>query len=338
MNIKKHGKINTLLVGCGNIAGGFEFDQSILPSTHAGAYKYHSDFNITACVDPDDIRLKQFSVDWEVKYTFLNMKEVIESGLDFDVVSICSPTQYHYSNICDVLKLKSKPKLIFCEKPLAKKYEEAIDIVRMCEQAGVLLAVNHTRRWDPKVIELRNFIAKGELGEVRSVVGYYNKGILNNGSHMVDLLLSLFDSLNIVTATAVVNDYFEDDPTITALLKTKSNLPVHLVAAHASDYAIFELEIIGSKQCVTMRDGGLSWSSRTVVENSRYKGYKNLEKDQYSEGKYLEAMIGAVENIHNAITKGGQLLCTGNEACAAHKICHDLLEIASKNSRNKQDD
>ena len=189
--------IKTLLVGCGNIAGGFDFDQGILPSTHAGAYKYHSNFDLTACVDPDNARLKQFSVDWKVKYTFLNMKEVIDSGLDFDVVSICSPTQYHHSNICDVLNLKSKPKLIFCEKPLAKKYEEAIDIMRMCEQAGVLLVVNHTRRWDPKVIELRNFIATGELGEVRSVVGYYNKGILNNGSHMVDLLLSLFDSINL---------------------------------------------------------------------------------------------------------------------------------------------
>ena len=75
---------------------------------------------------------------------------------------------------------------------------------------------------------------------------------------MVDLLFNLFGSLNVVTAISVVNDYSEDDPTVTALLKTNSGLPVHLVAAHSSDYALFELEIIGSKQTITMRNGGFN--------------------------------------------------------------------------------
>ena len=44
-----------------------------------------------------------------------------------------------------------------------------------------------------------------------------------------------------------MNDYFEDDPTVTALSKTDLGMPIHLVAAHASEYALFELEIIGSK-------------------------------------------------------------------------------------------
>lgn len=320
----KGSEIKTLIVGCGNIAGGFDVGQSGLPSTHAGAYKYHDKFNITACVDPDQKKLEQFVVNWEVKHAFLNIEEVITSGLDFDVVSICSPTSFHYRDVCEALKLK--PKLIFCEKPLAGNYEEAVAIKNMCNQTGVLLAVNHTRRWDPKVIELRNNIAAGELGEVRSVVGYYNKGILNNGSHMVDLLFNLFGSLNVVTAISVVNDYSEDDPTVTALLKTNSGLPVHLVAAHSSDYALFELEIIGSKQTITMRNGGFNWSSRLIIENSRFKGYKNLSKDQYSDGRYMEAMVGAAENIYDAITQGEELLCTGQEACEAHKICCDLLE------------
>jgi predicted dehydrogenase len=326
-------KIKTLMIGCGNIAGGFDFGQSDLPSTHAGAYKHHDKFDITACIDPDKKKLKKFSTVWEVKYAFLNMEEVKISKLDFDVVSICSPTSFHHQNVSEALKLK--PKLIFCEKPLANTYDEAVDIKNMCEQAGVLLAVNHTRRWDPKVIELRNKIAKGDLGEVRSVVGYYNKGVLNNGSHMVDLLLNLFGSLNVITAIRAMNDHFKDDLTVSALLDTKSGLPIHLVGAHASDYAFFELEVIGSKQCVTMRDGGFNWSSRKVFENIRFKGYKNLKKDKYSKGKYFQAMIGAVENIYNAITKGEKLLCTGQEACAAQKICHDLSRIALLNINNR---
>jgi predicted dehydrogenase len=325
------GNIKTLIIGCGNIAGGFDLGQDGLPSTHAGAYKHHGKFDITACIDPDKKKFEQFAANWAAKHTFFNMEEVKASRLDFDVVSICSPTSFHRVGICEALKLK--PKLIFCEKPLANTYEEAIDIKKMCEQANVLLAVNHTRRWDPKVIELKNDIATGGLGKIRSVVGYYNKGVLNNGSHMIDLLLNLFGSLNVVTAISAVNDYFKDDPTVTALLNTNSGIPVHLVAAHASDYALFELEIIGSKKTITIRDGSLNWSSREIVENTRFKGYKNLEKDKYSEGGHLEAMIEAVKNIYNVITKGEQLLCTGHEACAAHKVCGDLLEMALLNKQ-----
>jgi len=324
--------LKTLIVGCGNIAGGFDIGQSDLPSTHAGAYKHHGKFDIIACVDPDRTKLQQFAANWSVEHEFSNIKEVKSSKLDFDVISICSPTSFHHKDVIEALKLK--PKLIFCEKPLAKTYNDAVDIKNMCDQEGVLLAVNHTRRWDPKVVELRNDIAKGELGEVHSVVGYYNKGILNNGSHMIDLLIYLFGSLKIVTAISAVNDYFDDDPTVTALLNTNSGLPVHLVAAHASDYALFELEIIGSKKTKTMRDGGLSWSSRKIAKNPRFKGYKNLEKDQYYEGKYLEAMFSAAKNIYNAITKGEQLLCTGKEACEAHKICSDLSEITLLNKKS----
>lgn len=322
--------IKTLIIGCGNIAGGFDIVQSSLPSTHAGAYRHHGKFDIVACVDPNKITLEQFATNWAVKHAFLNMEEVQASGLDFDVVSICSPTSFHYKNICEALKLK--PKLIFCEKPLANTLKEALDIKKMCEQTNVKLAVNHTRRWDPKIIELRNEIAKGELGKIRSVVGYYNKGVLNNGSHMIDLLLNLFGSLNVVKNISAVNDFFKNDPTVSALLDTNFGLPVHLVAAHAADYTLFELEIISSKKIITMRDGGLSWSSRMIAKNVKFKGYKNLEKEEYYEGKYLEAMLSAAKNIYNAITKGEQLLCTGKEACEAHKICFDLSKVTLLNN------
>lgn len=326
--------LKTIIVGCGNIAGDFDVNQNGLPVTHAGAYKHHGKFDIVACVDPNRFKLQKFAKRWKIKNKFLNMKEVRASKLDFDVVSICSPVSSHHKDVFEALKLK--PKLIFCEKPLANKYNDAVDIKNMCNKAGVLLAVNYSRRWDPKVVELKNDIAAKKLGEVRSIIGYYNKGIFNNGSHMIDLLTYLFGSLKIEKATSAVNDYFDDDPTITALLNTNSGVPVHLVGTNALDYSLFELEIIGSKKTKTMRDGGLSWSTRNIAKNLRFKGYSKLEKDQYFKGEYLKSMLFAVKNIYNAIIKGHQLSCTGEEACEAHKICFDLFKITSlSNSRKK---
>lgn len=325
--------IKTLLVGCGNIAGGFDIDQNGPPSTHAGAYKNNSNFEIIGCIDPDKKRLLKFSEDWSIKHKFSNLHEAKDSNLDFDVISICSPTLFHFENIFDAIKLK--PKVIFCEKPLAKKYEDAIKLKNMCAKEDIMLAVNYTRRWDPKVEILKNEINTGDLGDIRSVIGYYNKGILNNGSHMVDLLNYLFGSLEIVTAITPVSDFFNDDPTVTALLKTKNEIPIHLLTAHASDYELFELEIIGSKKIKSMRDGGLNWSSRMIVENQRFKDYKNVGKEVYSEGRYLESMTFAVENIYNYITTGEKIKCTGHEACKALKICFDIQKIANSNSSKK---
>ena len=316
--------LKTLIIGCGKIAGGFDMNQNNAPLTHIGAYRDHGKFDINACVEPvKEIRMK-FATHWDIENTFSNMDEVAKSGMEFDVISICSPTPFHYSNVCEALEIK--PKVIFCEKPLASNYSDAVKIKEMCKNSGVKLAVNHSRRWDPKVIELRNEIASGKIGEVRSVIGFYNKGVLNNGSHMIDLLFNLFDSLNIVSAISPVNDYFEDDPTVTALLKTNTGTPIHLVAAHASEYALFELEIIGSKKTIRMLDGGLNWSYRSIIENSRYPGYKNLSNEKYVEGSYHGAMASVVENIYKAIKQDDKLLCTGHEACEAHRICRDLLE------------
>ncbi len=325
-------ELKTLIVGCGNIAGVFDFDFEGLPTTHVGAFKNHGKFDVTACIDIDKKKLEEFAAHWSIKNAFSDINEVVSSGLHFDVISICSPTFSHYSDVLKVLELN--PKLIFCEKPLASNYQDAVKIKNICQKSGVLLAVNHTRRWDPRIVELKKNILKGELGEIRSVVGYYNKGVLNNGSHMLDILLNIFGSLNIQKSILAFNDYYDDDPTVTALLSTNSGLPIHLVATNSSDYSLFELEIIGSKKTMTMRDGGLNWSTRTIINNPRFNGYKNLDKDKYSKGKYLEAMTIAVENIYDVITSGKELFCTGHEACEVHKICSDLSEMALLNSNN----
>ena len=100
------GDIKTLIVGCGNIAGGFDVGQGGWPSTHAGAYKYHGKFDITACVDPDKTKLEQFAANWAIKHAFSNMEEVKASGLDFDIYEEIS------KNITSSLNYKLNYKII----------------------------------------------------------------------------------------------------------------------------------------------------------------------------------------------------------------------------------
>jgi len=155
---------------------------------------------------------------WQVPLGFGSIDEAARSGGAFEVISICSPTRSHAQDLRVSLGLR--PKLIFCEKPICDSAAQAEKLVGECARAGIALAVNYTRRWDPAVADLRDGIAQGRWGTLRSAVGYYNKGLLNNGSHMLDLLGLLLGPLSVVEVGTPFDDFSADDPTVPAWLKT----------------------------------------------------------------------------------------------------------------------
>ena len=110
--------LNVLIVGCGSIAGDLDIKCSDIddkPLTHAGAYYNDKRFNIKACADISDVRSSSFAENWNIPNAYNSIEQALMDDNDYDVISICSPTDCHYENIKACLTLK--PKLIFCEKP-----------------------------------------------------------------------------------------------------------------------------------------------------------------------------------------------------------------------------
>jgi predicted dehydrogenase len=320
--------LRVLIVGCGNIAGGFDKVRlsSDLPLTHAGAYTHDARFSIVACVEPDDNRRSEFMETWGVPLGFRSIDKLVRSDEQFDVISICSPTACHSHDIKAVLQLK--PKLIFCEKPVANSLNETERLVNECSKANILLAVNYTRRWVPDITKLQSDIQAGHWGQLRSVVGTYNKGLLNNGSHMLDLLSLLLGSLNIIHVGKPVQDFFSDDQTIPVWLESSEGLPIHLVCGHAKDYSLFELQLFFSNGVLTMEDGGMFWRERRSIDSPTFKGYKNLDEGVRRAGKYPHAMLQSIDNIYSAIFEGTPLASTGESALVAHRLCEQIKKLA----------
>ena len=54
--------LDVLIIGCGNIAGGFDATRrgTDTPFSHAGAYVAQGDFALRCCVDPDEVRRAAF--------------------------------------------------------------------------------------------------------------------------------------------------------------------------------------------------------------------------------------------------------------------------------------
>lgn len=321
--------LRVLIVGCGNIAGGFDDARPAdrLPVTHAGAYIAHGGFDLVACVDPDSARRSAFAARWKVGQKFASMSEVPED-IGVDIVSICSPTAHHRDDVAAALSLR--PKLIFCEKPVTPTVEETEQLVAICEQSEVYLAVNHTRRWAPDVVELAQQLADGRWGQVRSLSARYNKGVLNNGAHLIDLLLALVGPVIPQWAGTPVSDFWPDDPTISATLTTQSGIPVHIAVGHAADYSTFEVTLVTERGVISMEDGGFNWRVRQAVDSPHFAGYKALDAGTTTAGRYEQAMLQAVTNLETALRRGEPLASTGHSALEAQRICHQIRMLAER--------
>lgn len=323
--------LGVLIIGCGNIAGSFDTHRKSgeMPRTHAGAYAAHGQFSIHACVEPDDSRRTAFMARWAIKEGYASTAKLLAAygmtgqSTPFDVVSICSPTANHNEDALQALRLS--PKLIFCEKPVSYDLQQTQNLVHRCSEQGVQLAVNHNRRWDPDVMRLQGELQTGQWGAIRSVAGQYNKGVLNNGTHMIDLLQLLLGPLTLVECGAPSFDFWTSDPSVPARLVSANGVPVTLSCGHAADYSLFELQIITERGIIAMEDSGLRWRTRASAPSLQFSGYQVLDEGQFATGRYFDTMLNAVANIHRALTTGEALASTGDSALSAQVICQAML-------------
>ena len=317
-----------LIIGCGNIAGGFDLLQpeDAMPLGHAKAFLKHGGFKLAACVEPDFLKQAEFMQRWDVPKGYASLNDPnLEVGW-FDVISICSPTIHHAVHIKTALELK--PKLILCEKPVTASLCDSQRVVKECAKQQVLLAVNYSRRWSPQVVQLKEDLDKRHWGSVRSVSAVYNKGILNNGSHMLDLFICLFGSLQITSVGLPVYDFFSDDPSIDATFRTNQGMPIQLNVSSAQDYTIFEMHIVTEKGVIDMEDGGSRWRFRIAKPSDELVGYNFLDFGDWLVPQGSNALTEAVDNIFEALQIGAPLISTGGNAIQAQYLCEQIKKIA----------
>jgi predicted dehydrogenase len=143
-----------------------------------------------------------------------------------EAVVLATPHSLHAEQIVEVARAK-KP--ILCEKPFTLTRADAVRAVRACEQAGVLLAVGHNRRFLPALGELKRLIAAGTLGRLLHVEGHISNqnssanfaawrhdgeespagGLTGTGVHMLDCFVNLCGPVRRVSTQLVV---WQDPP------------------------------------------------------------------------------------------------------------------------------
>jgi predicted dehydrogenase len=198
----KKGIFNVLIIGAGNIGAFYDTPDSKNILTHAHAIKEHSGFKLVGFVDNNSERARVAAKIWKT-LSFQSINEAF-SKTDVDVVCVAVPDEFHYTVLKEVV---FRPvKIVLAEKPITKTLFEADEIIALYKQLNVSLLVNYSRRFVPEFQDVKKLIDDQSFGKYVFGNGYYGKGVLHNGSHMINLLEYLIGDVKEVEVKEKVFD------------------------------------------------------------------------------------------------------------------------------------
>lgn len=307
------------VIGCGFI--GSRFNESAGDGnvySHAAAYKACGETTLDALCDINPDRLNEAAAHWGVGATYADPAHLLFETRP-EIVSICSPDSDHAAHLELAINCPSV-KAILCEKPIALDGAPALRLVERAEKKGILLAVNYSRRFDAGHAKVKSLLDRGKLGQIQQVTGYYTKGIIHNGSHMVDLLRWLFGEVAKVEHRRISGDDLAG-VTVDADLTLGSDVPVTLRGCDARAYNIFELDILGQKGRIRLERCGNLITHWQVVSDAHYPGYLELGDPRILSTKTANTTLHAVEDLLACL--GGERRrprCTGRDAVRALEV------------------
>ncbi|MDA1192457.1 MAG: Gfo/Idh/MocA family oxidoreductase [Candidatus Poribacteria bacterium] len=142
-------------IGC--IGSGF-----IMADCHLVAYR-QSGFNPVAIASRTPANARKVAEQREIPTVYDTYVELLDDD-SIEVVDIAVPPDLQIGVMREAVK-RRHIKGILAQKPIAGNYGEALEIVTMCEDAGVKLGVNQNMRYDQSIRACKSLLDRGYLGE-----------------------------------------------------------------------------------------------------------------------------------------------------------------------------
>ena len=165
------------IIGCGSIA-----------RVHADGYRAVRNAQIElvagADIDPKGSGAQYLSAEYGIQ-VYGDYREMLDRER-LDLVSICTWPRTH----CEATLAAASRGVrgILCEKPMAVSLGEADQMIEVCEKVGATLVVGHVHRFSPQAVKARELVRQGEIGKLTLVWGHCALDLMNNGTHVIDLI------------------------------------------------------------------------------------------------------------------------------------------------------
>jgi len=302
-----------VIIGLGKI--GMDYDLNVIGEspiyTHARAIVAHPKLRLLGAVDVSPEQRARF--ERRYRAPAFDQVELAMRELQPDIVTIATPSESHAHILSKVLDV-CQPGVILCEKPLAYTLNEARQIVETCEKVGIDLFVNYMRRTDPGVNEVKRRLDTGEISSPVKISAWYSKGIINNGSHLINLMeFWLGDATD---ATVIDSGRFWDsrDPEPDVEIKFDSHRVV-LRSAWEEAFSFFSIELLSRSGRLRYDAGGEFIHWQGVRADPRFEGYRVLASKNEKITNRMDIYQWTVyDQISKYLEGSATTLCTGPQA------------------------
>jgi len=294
-NIEKNSEYSVAIVGLGRIGLQMELDEKrVKPATHFGSYCHNPRISKLFLIDNDSETLDKARNAAEK----LGVTKPIEFISDYSELHRIKP---------DILVVATNPeshreilvfgvpfvKAIICEKPIATNVVDAEYMVDICEKYGVLLVMDYCRRFLPVIWQCKEMIESGVIGEVRHMSGLYTAGIMNSGSHLIDMLRCLNGNIKKINCSEKTGYSCPDgDVNLNAILTFDNGSYGFLQSSEAKDYAIFDINVYGSKGMISISNFGFVATIKNAETCKTFGGYKELSETKVIDNNSKVSMWG----------------------------------------------
>lgn len=145
-------------MGIGCIGAGF-----IMADCHLVAYK-KAGFQPVAIASRNMKNAKQVGNRHRIPVVYENYGKLLLDP-QVEILDIAVPPDVQLEIIRDAVKHNDHIRGILAQKPLGMNLAEAREIVTLCRDAGITLAVNQNMRYDQSVRACKHLLDRGDLGE-----------------------------------------------------------------------------------------------------------------------------------------------------------------------------
>ena len=139
-------------------------------------------------------RAEEFKLDVPV---FTSLTDAL-AACDVDIVFDCTIPEAHYAITMEALAAGCH---VMGEKPMADTMQQAREMVKAATQSGKTYAVMQNRRFDPNIQTIKNFLARGVLGDITTIhtdffIGAHFGGFRDTMPHVLikDMAIHTFDA------------------------------------------------------------------------------------------------------------------------------------------------
>ena len=313
--------------------------------SHAAGLSQINNAHVVGVCDLVPELLENFKVNWGQRWpnanTYTNYREMIDKE-NLDILTIATPDDKH-TDIA-VYAAMHEVKGIFCEKPIATSIEDADKILEACEQNGVVISVDYSRRWQPIYHTVRELIQGGGIGIVKTIItimGGQRAMLFRNGSHLIDLMCFYAES-EPSQVSAHLEEGFEDwdrykgdggrlpenDPSGNGLVIFNNGIR----GIYQSDKCSFlrhQLLIIGSDGEINVDLAGPTAEVVTKAKSSDQVSRTQVRTNQY----HSQGFQACYEELIDLVENGGTGVSSGKEARKTVQIMTGFLESNQYDSR-----